>query len=313
MEVHCPGLERWVFPHIEIKERRPLEPARRHETLLTLLEEMAGRHDLCVALQRLEPDGFTRVTYREVHARARAVASRLQALGVRRGERVLLSGANHPDWPIAYFGVLAAGAVAVPVDAAMEPTPFLNVLLSSGARVALWDRAVDAKIGKASRELAPEVCVLDLHVATAPTALPCAPVEVRGSDVASLIYTSGTTGTPKGVMLTHDNFASLVAALMPVFPLTNDDRVLSVLPLHHTFEFTCGMLLPLASGARILYLDELNAERLATALTLGRATAMVGVPALVRAIRARLDRDSPRVRTSGAQGFTLAPPPDHLA
>src|ERR1019366_1535532 len=88
-------------------------------------------------------------------------------------------------------------------------------------------------------------------------------------DIASLIFTSGTTGKPKGVMLTHANFTSLIAALAPIFPLNRGDRVLSVLPLHHTFEFTCGLLLPLSRGARIAYLDELSADRLGSALKEG--------------------------------------------
>src|SRR5262249_19071364 len=137
------------------------------------------------------------------------------------------------------------------------------------------------KSGQKAREVVSEVRVLDLHavVEVEGDAKP-ASVEVSGSDVASLIYTSGTTGTPKGVMLTHDNFVSLLASLMPLFPLTHKDRLLSVLPLHHTFEFTCGMLLPLACGARVIYLGEINGERLARGLREGRVTAMVGVPAL---------------------------------
>ncbi|MDB4996165.1 MAG: Long-chain-fatty-acid CoA ligase, partial [Myxococcaceae bacterium] len=113
-------------------------------------------------------------------------------------------------------------------------------------------------------------------------------VEVLPSDVASLIYTSGTTGTPKGVMLTHANFTSLIAALAPIFPLSSGDRVLSVLPLHHTFEFTCGLLLPFSRGARIAYLDELTGDRLSAGLKAGRITAMVGVPALWQLLERRI-------------------------
>lgn len=295
LDVHCPGLARWVFPEITARESRPATPARRYGTLVSLLDEMAARHEHSVALQRLEADGLSRTTYRELREGAHRVAARLQALGVSPGDRVLLSGHNHPDWPVAYFGVLAAGAAAVPVDPALEPAPFANVLLSSEARVALWDAGVDAKSGHAARQVAPEVAVLDLHEVTRPDAtLRFTPVDTRGADVASLIYTSGTTGTPKGVMLTHDNFTSLVAALMPVFPLTGDDRVLSVLPLHHTFEFSCGMLLPLASGARVIYLDQLDGERLSRALALSHATAMVGVPALWQMLERKIVGEAER-------------------
>ncbi len=281
IDVHMGGLEKWIFPLIDEKQKRALKPARRHETLVTMLDEMADRHDLLVALARLEDDGLSRITYREVCARSLAVAARLQAAGVKPKERVLISGHNHPSWPIAYFGILRAGAVAVPVDATLETALFVNVLVSSEAKVALWDEAVEEKSGRRAREACPGVRVLGLHEVTlAEDGLRPKPVEVASSDMASLIFTSGTTGTPKGVMLTHDNFTSLVASLIPLFPLTSKDRVLSVLPLHHTFEFTCGMLLPLASGARIVYLDELNGETLSRGLKEGRVTAMVGVPAL---------------------------------
>ena len=131
---------------------------------------------------------------------------------------------------------------------------------------------------------------LDLHEATVedPDARRRPSSTSAPGDVASLIYTSGTTGEPKGVMLTHANFTSLVAALAPIFPLSRGDRVLSVLPLHHTFEFTCGLLLPLSRGARVVYLDELTGDRIARRLQASRATAMVGVPALWQLLERRI-------------------------
>src|SRR5690606_34280627 len=86
---------------------------------------------------------------------------------------------------------------------------------------------------------------------SAPELLPALP---DNNALASIIFTSGTTGTPKGVMLTHANFTSLLASMGGVFKITEQDRFLSVLPLHHTFEFTCGFLLPLSRGATITYL-----------------------------------------------------------
>ncbi|MDP9150300.1 MAG: AMP-binding protein, partial [Myxococcota bacterium] len=135
----------------------------------------------------------------------------------------------------------------------------------------------------------PGVRQLDLQAATEDDASLVPPdVIVAPTDVASLIYTSGTTGRPKGVLLTHANFASLVAALAPLFPLSAGDAVLSVLPLHHTFEFTCGLLLPLSRGARVVSLGELTADRFAHALRAVRPTAMVGVPALWQLLERRI-------------------------
>ena len=115
---------------------------------------------------------------------------------------------------------------------------------------------------------------------TAPDRIAALGRSTSPDDVASLIFTCGTTGQPKGVMLTHRNFASLVPKLAGSFDLGVGDGLLSVLPLHHTFEFSAGLLMPLRRGAEITYLDELTADRLGDVLETGRITAMVGVPAL---------------------------------
>jgi long-chain acyl-CoA synthetase len=104
--------------------------------------------------------------------------------------------------------------------------------------------------------------------------------EVKGDSLASLIFTSGTTGQPKGVMLTHKNLTSMVSKLSSLFTLYKHDKLLSVLPLHHTFEFSAGFLMPLLHGASIDYLEEIEADSLARALEDEGVTGMVGVPAL---------------------------------
>jgi long-chain acyl-CoA synthetase len=184
------------------------------------------------------------------------------------------------------------------VDPALDAVSWGNVLVESGARALVWDATV-----KARDEIEATPTTLDLHAVTEEDPSLTAPaVQVSPSDVASLIYTSGTTGRPKGVMLTHANFTSLVAALAPVFPLSRGDAVLSVLPLHHTFEFTCGLLLPLSRGARVVYLDELTGDSIARGLAASRATAMVGVPALWQLLERRIlqqvDARGPLARTA---------------
>src|SRR5258708_12702225 len=100
---------------------------------------------------------------------------------------------------------------------------------------------------------------------------------MEGKTLASIVFTSGPTGAPKGVMLTHGNFSAEVKMLGRVFTLGRDDVVLSLLPLHHTFEFTCGMLLPIASGARIVYPRGLDATSFARTLADVRPTSVIAV------------------------------------
>ena len=114
------------------------------------------------------------------------------------------------------------------------------------------------------------------------------PARVTAQTVASLIFTSGTTGRPKGVMLSHRNLTSMVSMLSSVFDMDTSDGVLSVLPLHHTFEFSTGFLTPLSRGAQITYLPELTSDHLAKAIKNGHVTGMVGVPALWELLHRRI-------------------------
>ena len=127
----------------------------------------------------------------------------------------------------------------------------------------------------ALRVLAYDDLLVELDAPPA-TALP----GVKGDTTASILFTSGTTGTPKGVMLSHKNFTAMVAKLSSMFSMYKHDRMLSVLPLHHTFEFSTGFLMPLQHGASIVYLEEVEADSLAEALEHEGITGMVGVPAL---------------------------------
>ena len=282
VEVHAPGIKNNVAPEIESKIKKEAKPLRRHDTLLDLLDEIADQHKLRCALSRTHEDGFTQIAFQDMRTLAHAAARRLLDAGLKKGDRVLISGSNHPDWPIAYFGILRAGGIAVPVDPAMAPEQVANIIDTAEVRLNVVDGEVefqDALKGK----------VADLHELAdrGPTdGLP--EQDCQPSDVASILFTSGTTGLPKGVMLTHDNFCSLLASLGRIFPLRESDRVLSVLPLHHTFEFTCGLLLPLSRGARVIYLDEVNGGRLTYGLKEGKVTGMVGVPALWQLLERRI-------------------------
>jgi long-chain acyl-CoA synthetase len=111
---------------------------------------------------------------------------------------------------------------------------------------------------------------------------------VKGDTLASLLFTSGTTGTPKGVMLTHKNLTSMVSKLSSLFTLYKHDRLLSVLPLHHTLEFSAGFLMPLLHGASVDYLEEIEADALARALEDQGITGMVGVPALFQLLERKI-------------------------
>ncbi len=287
--IHIPGIEEHATPLFEERLRREIKPLRSYDTLLDLLDEMAERHDHAVALRSLTDEGLTRTTFIEWREASASCAGRLHALGLKKGDRVVLSGENRPAWPIAYFGILRAGGVAVPVDPKLRGLELANVIRSSGANIAIWGAEVEREGGADARAAVGDLTVLDLDEVTVDSRseTPLA-MHVCGSDLASIIYTSGTTGDPKGVMLTHDNFTALLAGITPMFSLNPSDGVLSVLPLHHTFEFSCGLMLPMSRGACISYIGEVTSERLGEGFDKAHVTSMVGVPALWQMLERRM-------------------------
>src|SRR5579859_5678221 len=145
MNVHMPAMESRIIPEMDAKLEKELEPLAAHTTLVTLVDEMAARHDLALALQLMTDDGLSRTTYRDLRARSLAAAARLASAGVGPGDRVALSGKNHPDWAIAYFGIVRAGATVVPIDPALDTAAWRDVLAESGARAVVWDDSVQAQ------------------------------------------------------------------------------------------------------------------------------------------------------------------------
>jgi long-chain acyl-CoA synthetase len=292
MNVHVPGLRRHIFPQLDLHTRGRPRLLPRFKNLLEMLDRSAERYGSQPALIARTPAGErTTTTFRELRDRVQRAGMLLARRGIKPGDRVLLISENSPDWVLAFFAILYAGAVAVPLDhliSAEELAPICKIAEPTGA---LRSRTVAERLGGGIRDAAKNVVEIDLAELGRPFILgrsitpPPAP-ERRA--LASIVFTSGTTGAPKGVMLTHGNFTSEVAMIARVFALSGEDTLLSLLPLHHTFEFTCGMLLPIASGAAIAYPLEFDAKELSRILADIRPTALIGVPALWEAVHRRV-------------------------
>ena len=292
IDVHLPGLRRHIFPQLDLHTRsRPRAPFR-YKTLLEMLDRAAEKYGALPALEARKSSGQrTSISYRELRDATHRAGLLLGIRGIKHGDRVLLIGENSTDWVIAYFAILNAGAVAVPLDHLISPDELAAICRIAEPRAALVSTACARRLGKAVREAAGNIVELELGELQRPFVLrrrsTAAPIIDRKT-LASIVFTSGTTGAPKGVMLTHGNFSSEVGMLARVFALDSNDVLLSLLPLHHTFEFTCGMLLPLAMGARIVYPLGVDAASLSGTLAGVRPTALIGVPALWEAVHRRI-------------------------
>jgi long-chain acyl-CoA synthetase len=298
LNIHLPGLKKWVFPTLEEDMRAQPKRIYTYRDLLELFETSTKRHATRVAM-RIERDGRNeQYTYADMRELATRAAGFLASEGIKPGERVMLLSHNAPEWGMTYFGVLKTGASCIPVDPESSLDEIVNFARAGeAAGIVLSEKLYQQHPGLLQRladaGLAPKLWTFD-QVFTVPDEqtederIALLPARVTAQSLASLIFTSGTTGRPKGVMLSHRNLTSMVSMLSSVFDMSTKDGVLSVLPLHHTFEFSTGFLTPLSRGAQITYLPELTGDALARAIKNGHVTGMVGVPALWELLHRRI-------------------------
>jgi long-chain acyl-CoA synthetase len=175
----------------------------------------------------------------------------LASLGVEKGDRVAIISDNRLEWAVGAYATYSLGAAWVPMYEAETQEDWVHILKDSGAKVlfAATDgiRSQVDEIRESIPDLGTIVVIDDpaggeaidfTELLTRGAESPSPIAVVEGSDLAGLIYTSGTTGKPKGVMLTHGNFASNVNAVSEIFPLEEDDRSASFLPWAHSFGQT---------------------------------------------------------------------------
>src|SRR6267142_1504521 len=299
MNIHLPGLKKWVLPTLEEEMRTQPKRVYTYRDLLEMFETTTKRHETRVAM-RIERDGHKeQYTYADLRELATRAAAFFASHEIKNGDRVMLFSHNAPEWGMTYFGVLRAGATCIPVDPESSTEEVVNfaragdasgIVLSEEMAIAhagLQEKLKEAGLSATRLWQFEEVFAMP-DQETEDQRLVLLPARVTAQTVASLIFTSGTTGRPKGVMFSHRNLTSMVSMLSSVFDMDTSDGVLSVLPLHHTFEFSTGFLTPLSRGAQITYLPELSSEHLAKAIKNGHVTGMVGVPALWEVLHRRI-------------------------
>jgi long-chain acyl-CoA synthetase len=319
LNVHCPGLQKWVLPELDQTYAAKPKSVYAYHDLLELFDTNTKLHATRVALRMERGKIRESYSYQNLQELATRAGTFLVGEDCKPGDRVMLYAKNAPEWSMAFFGVLKAAGTVVPVAHDSTTAELVNIARASGAMGLmigddLHEKRADLAAALRKEGLSTKIWPLEKVF----TILPLEVEEERKKSlvskhapdtVASIIFTSGTTGNPKGVMLTHRNFTFMVSELLRMFDLGPTDGMLSVLPLHHTFEFSTGLLVPLSRGACITYLQELTGEVINSVLKTGKITAIVGVPAVWETLRRRvLQRfsDKSEVLESAVKALTRA-------
>lgn len=293
-----------------------------NDTAFGTLQDLVGGLDKfgdAPAVVAFAPDGMSTVDYRTLRQRSLALAGGLIARGFASGTPVALFAPNSAEWIVCRLALIVADALCVPIDFDADADRVALLLRDSGARTVFTTAALLDVVNTAGTKLdgPPEIVLLaagdgkDLPtIETIAGEAPTAPPVARPDAPVAQFYTSGTTGTPKAVPLTHRNILTNTRILLALGVLRSSDRVALPLPLHHSYPFIVGLVLPLLAGATVVLPAGVSGPHLVRALKDGDATLLVGVPRLFEAMATAIDS---RLRSQGGlAGRTLLALSGHL-
>ncbi len=226
------------------------------------------------------------VSYKEVGERVEKVKDLLLNAGVGAGDKVAILSSSMPNWGVSYFAVTTAGMIAVPILPDFTGEELDLIIQHSEAKAILVSDKLYTKLSKATIErLNIVIRTKGLNVISQRVTERAEAAIPQPDDLAAIIYTSGTTSKPKGVMLTHYNIAMQMTVIPPLFEYNEEDVLLSILPLSHTYECTLGMIYPFSRGAHVFYMDRPpTASALMPALAQVRPTVIASVPLIMEKI-----------------------------
>ncbi|MCW2276955.1 long-chain-fatty-acid--CoA ligase [Heliophilum fasciatum] len=232
-----------------------------------------------VALQCKEQ----RITYGQMQALLIRYRNYFYHRGIRPGDNVGLFYKNSPEFVLSYLAIVSLGAVVVPLNIQFTAREITYIVQDAEMKHVVTMRPLDLNELASYNELQvvtqlvlPELAgeMADPEIADAPA------VAVEPSNPCVILYTSGTTGRPKGAVLSHANLLSNAQAVTHLGAVEAKDNVLCVLPMFHSFSWTCAVLTPLLNGATITIMEAFHPKEAMATLRSAGVTVAFCVPAM---------------------------------
>ncbi len=256
-------------------------------TIPALFKQSVLKHGDKHALSFVGEEGYS---YSQLGSTVEEVSTMLQKKGIRKNDKVAILSTSMPNWGVSYFAIMNIGAVAVPLLPDFSTVEIENILEHSESKAIFVSQSQKNKLKDIDFNHIEQVIDIETFACnrfkeSSASDEILAEVEVKEDDLAAIIYTSGTTGKSKGVMLTHKNLCINSQQGGGVHPILTHDRMLSILPLSHTYENTLGLLLPVFNGASVFYIKKPPTPAvLLPALKAVKPTAMLSVPLVIEKI-----------------------------
>ncbi|MBU0635178.1 MAG: AMP-binding protein [Candidatus Omnitrophica bacterium] len=258
--------------------------------------------DMCAVKIAQEDGRIRQISFRELWHKSKKIAAYLQELDIGQQKCVALLLENRPEWAVCFFGAVLGGCAVVPIEIKLAEKEISHIIGDCQSRVIFASREFLEKaviLRKTCPSLKWIIClddidftleggdcenIIGLAAIIENTVEPVISSVRDNNDVALIVYTSGTMGSQKGVQLTLANLSFQLRAYTKILTPGFNDRFLSILPLSHTFEITCGLLGPLFNGSAVVYLGSFKSKDIIQAIGEHKITLMVIVPLALKLI-----------------------------
>ena len=239
-----------------------------------------------------EPDRIS-LNYNESFIKIKAIARWLHSKGIKKGDKVAVTGKNSPEWGVAYLGVLFSGAAVVPLDYQIKNEEMDLLLKTSKARILFVDEEKYVRYAGGGAVPLEEVVSLKKGVSAYVYDLDGPEVEIEAAaskDLAAILFTSGTMGNPKGVMLTHENLVSDCYLAQGNLNIYHTDIFYALLPIHHSYTMLAVLIEALSVGAEIVFGKRMVTKAILHDLKEAKITMLLAVPMLFNKVLASIIR-----------------------
>ncbi|MEG8947544.1 AMP-dependent synthetase/ligase [Rosettibacter firmus] len=262
------------------------------QSIQDMILQSAKKFEKKIALEDLNDTPIKKVTYGELLDNILRFGNALRKLGIPERTHIAVIGENRVQWAISYLTAMCFNYVIVPIDKNLTTNEIMNIIHESDTEAIIFSGSFAGIMAEGKsflKKLKYYICMdetsedksflimKDLIDKTEPASISDLP-EINPDELAEIIFTSGSLGRAKGVMLSQKNLASNLMDMVSMILITEQDRFLSVLPMHHTYECTCGMLCPLYTGASAHYARSL--KTVVDDIQKVHATILLGVPLL---------------------------------
>lgn len=242
--------------------------------------------------QNFRPDAVamkykgSQISYAQLDQAVLGYAAALQALGLQKGDRVILSCPNSPEFIYSYFSVVRNGAIIVPINLLLTMEEIQYLIEDSGARYMIVHPLILEK-AKVSAQILSDalnitVIALDDDFKAQAASLPTddVPHSTDDTEISTFLYTSGTTGKQKAAMLSHHNLVYNAEQCHIALQSQASDNYMCVLPMFHVFAFTVCVLMPLLTGATVTIIESFLPKEVIESLHKDGITVFAGVPTM---------------------------------